>query len=45
MYRRRVKWNRLGTAVDRCYEICVSDPIRWTIYGATIETEEGQGGK
>lgn len=45
MYRRRVKWYRLGTAVDRCYEICVSDPVRWTIYGATIETEEGQGGK
>lgn len=45
MYRRRVKWYRLGSAVDRCYEICVSDPIRWTIYGATIETEEGVGGK
>lgn len=44
-YRRRVKWNRLGTAVDRCYEICVSDPVRWTIYGATIETEEGVGGR
>lgn len=39
-YRKRVRWNRLGTAVDRCYEICVSDPVRWTIYGATIETEE-----
>lgn len=45
MYRRRVKWYRLGTAVDRCYEICVSDPIRWTIYGATIETEEAKGGR
>lgn len=45
MYRRRVKWYRLGTAVDRCYEICVSDPVRWVIYGATIETDEGQGGK
>ena len=45
MYRRRVKWYRLGTAVDRCYEICVSDPVRWVIYGAVIETEEGQGGK
>lgn len=44
-YRRRVKWYRLGTAVDRCYEICVSDPVRWTIYGATIETEEGIGGR
>ena len=43
MYRRRVKWNRLGCAVDRCYEIQVSDPIRWTIYGATIETLEGGG--
>ena len=45
MYRRRVKWYRLGTAVDRCYEICVSDPVRWTIYGSTIETDEGVGGK
>lgn len=45
MYRRRVKWYRLGTAVDRCYEICVSDPVRWVIYGAVIDTEEGQGGK
>lgn len=45
MYRRRVKWYRLGTAVDRCYEICVSDPVRWVIYGAVIDTEEGMGGK
>lgn len=45
MYRRRVKWYRLGTAVDRCYEICVSDPVRWVIYGAVIDTDEGQGGK
>lgn len=40
MYRRRVKWWQLGCAVDRCYEICVSDPIRWTFYGAVLETEE-----
>jgi len=45
MYRRRVKWYRLGTAVDRCYEVTVSDPIRWVIYGAVIGTEEGIGGR
>lgn len=43
-YRSRVKWYRLGTSNDRCYEICVSDPVKWTIYGANLETEESRGG-
>lgn len=45
MYRRRVKWYRLGTSADRCYEICVSDPIKWTFYGAVLETEDNSGGR
>ena len=43
-YRKRVKWYRLGQARDRAYEIVVSDPVRWCIYGARIEFDKQKGG-
>lgn len=43
-YRKRVKWYRLGQARDRAYEIEVSDPVRWCIYGARIEFDKQKGG-
>lgn len=43
-YRKRVKWYRLGQARDRAYEITVSDPVRWVIYGARVEIEKQTGG-
>lgn len=44
-YRRRMKWNSLGEARDRVYEIRMSDPIRWSIYGAKLEIETSRGGR
>lgn len=43
-YRKRVKWYKLGQARDRAYQIYVSDPVRWRIYGARIEFEKQKGG-
>lgn len=43
-YRSRVKFYNLGSTRDRVYEIGVSDPVVWNIYGAYIETEEAIGG-
>lgn len=40
-YLRRVRWNRLGAARRRVFEIAVTDPIQWRITGAYIETEPG----
>ncbi|MGH9505233.1 MAG: hypothetical protein ACRD20_20460 [Terriglobales bacterium] len=36
----RVKWDRLGQARDRVYEISVSDPIPWRIIDAYLFTDE-----
>lgn len=44
-YRTRVKWMRLGHGVDRVYEIKMSDPVKWTIYGARTEVEDPEGGR
>jgi hypothetical protein len=35
----RAKWNRLGTARDRVYEVTVSDPVQRDIIGATLFAE------
>lgn len=43
-YRARLKFYNLGSTRDRVYEIGVSDPIEWNIYGAYIESEEAIGG-
>ena len=41
-YKNRAKWNRLGRARDRVYEVTVSDPVPRDVIGATLylETEE-----
>ena len=44
-YKTRCKWNRLGQARDRVYELYCSDPVRWVILGAEIETEPASGGR
>ena len=44
-YRTRMKWARLGQARDRVYELFVSAPVRWTVLGAEIETEQAVGGR
>ncbi len=38
-YWRRVRWNRLGLATRRVFEISVSDPIAWRLVGANIDAE------
>jgi hypothetical protein len=38
-YKNRAKWNRLGQARDRVYEINVSDPVQRDIIGATLYAE------
>ena len=38
-YRKRVKWNRLGTSRDRVWKIKCTDPVKWVILGAYIEAE------
>jgi hypothetical protein len=43
-YRTRCKWLGLGIARDRVYEIHVSAPVRWTILGAEIDTEQTHAG-
>lgn len=44
----RVKWNRLGMARRRVFEISVSDPIPWRLLAAYVETSPSadiQGGQ
>lgn len=43
-YKTRCKWSRLGQARDRVYELYCSDPVRWVVLGAYLETEEATGG-
>jgi hypothetical protein len=38
-YKNRAKWNRLGRARDRVYEISFSDPVPRDIIGATLYVE------
>jgi len=38
-YRKRIKWNRLGVARNRIYEIRVTAPVKVAIKGGTIETK------
>lgn len=41
-YLRRVRWNRLGVARRRVFEVIVSDPIAWKLTGAYVEvTRDG----
>jgi hypothetical protein len=38
-YSRRVRWDRLGRARQRVFEISVTDPIPWRIVGAFLQPE------
>lgn len=38
-YRARAKWNRLGMARDRVFELSVSDPVKLAIISATADVE------
>jgi hypothetical protein len=38
-YTNRAKWNRLGNARDRVYEVNFSDPVPRDIIGATLYAE------
>lgn len=40
-FKKRVIWNRLGSAYDRVFEVKVSDPVDVTIIGADLEIEVG----
>ena len=36
-YLKRVRWNRLGSARRRVFEVSVSDPIAWRLVGAYLD--------
>ena len=40
-YWRRVRWNRLGMARRRVFEVVVTDPIPWRLTGAYVDMSEG----
>lgn len=41
-YNKRAVWHALGQPNSRIYEWAVSDPVRRTLIGATLETERGE---
>lgn len=40
-YKTRVRWNRLGRSRDRVFRIVVSDPCKWILTDAMIDTDLG----
>lgn len=44
-YWRRVRWNRLGSARRRVFEVSVTDPVPWRLTGAYLDmvAEAGNG--
>ena len=42
-YLKRVRWNRLGTARNRVFEVVIADPVRWRISGAYLDAEQEVG--
>lgn len=40
-YSQRVRWNRLGQARRRVFEVVATDPIPWRVTGAYLEAVEG----
>lgn len=40
-FKKRVKWNRLGSAYDRVFKVKITDPVPVTIIGAEIELTVG----
>lgn len=41
-YWRRVRWNRLGMARRRVFEVVVTDPVPWKLTGAYVEMASEQ---
>lgn len=41
-YRKRVKWDQLGTSQDRVFEVSVSDPVPVRFSDAWLNVKEGQ---
>lgn len=42
-YKAYVRWNGLGRARDRVYELTVSDPVKWVILAASIRAIKTRG--
>lgn len=42
-YKRRVRWNRLGQARRRVFEVSVTDSISWRILGAFLDAQSQKG--
>ena len=42
-YLKRVRWNQLGTARNRVFEVFIADPVRWRISGAYLDAEQEVG--
>ena len=40
-YKKRARWNRLGSARDRIYETQTTDPVKRVIVGATLHATKG----
>lgn len=38
-YKKRVKWDRLGSSRNRIFRIKMTDPVNWVILGAYVEVE------
>ena len=41
-YKKRARWNRLGSARDRLYETQITDPVKRVIVGATLHATKGR---
>lgn len=44
-YFRRIRWNRLGQARRRVYEVSVTDAIPWRVVGAYLKASTSKGGE
>ena len=38
-YLKRIRWNRLGSARNRVFEVVIAEPVRWRISGAYLDAE------
>jgi PKD repeat protein len=41
-YDRRVRWNRLGSARRRVFEVSVTDPVPWRVTGAYLKANQSE---
>ena len=41
VYRKRLRWLRLGSARDRVYRVSTADPVKRTVIAAHLDTEPG----